>query len=605
MAVIGALIYKIQADIADLVKNTETANVHLSRLTEGVGSLSGMLGKLGGAAALGMAVKSTAEWADNLDESAQALSMNVTALQELNYAAAQNGADSESMYKALATLSEKLATGDKSFVEGLRKAGLEIDTLRGKQLDQAFGDVARAIRDSVPEAERFAVAADILNDKLSKRLMTTLVSDLEAAREAAPKMSAETVAAVGKANDSFGALINSGKVLIGSVLGPLVPMFDGIASGASKAAAGISEMVSEFDAAIKARIDGASTEEALAGALYGDRKGPAKTPPSPLKAGAPLPALKLPTEDDQKQLEEHAKQALAFAEAEVGAVQLGISDMIEGLRTINGLTLEHAKIMRDQETRELERQLMITNQIVSAQLDMRAAKQNAFARLGLDNEGNPLPPAGQALELYKLDQARQSELDQADAQRQAARHPVTGEISPAAEKEYQDLRAAINRHYDDEIQKVYERFLNLGAAADRAAGALDRIGGGASRPGGSSSGSSGASAGRGWEQAGGVGPDVSRPNGLTGWDLSVYNASVNSALFGKGNSAEMNRIIYGPTVFPGQTPVSGGGAGVTINQMTVDASRSFFDTPQSLDGLADKVAGALESRMRSRGYSLS
>lgn len=145
MAVIGALIYKIQADIADLVKNTETANVHLSRLTEGVGSLSGMLGKLGGAAALGMAVKSTAEWADNLDESAQALSMNVTALQELNYAAAQNGADSESMYKALATLSEKLATGDKSFVEGLRKAGLEIDTLRGKQLDQAFGDVARAI----------------------------------------------------------------------------------------------------------------------------------------------------------------------------------------------------------------------------------------------------------------------------------------------------------------------------------------------------------------------------------------------------------------------------------------------------------------------------
>jgi len=84
---------------------------------------------------------------------------------------------------------------------------------------------------------------------------------------------------------------------------------------------------------------------------------------------------------------------------------------------------------------------------------------------------------------------------------------------------------------------------------------------------------------------------------MTGWDWSVYNSSVNAALYGKGNTPEMNRIIYGPTVFPGQRQVSGGG-GVTVN---VNQAYPLITDGRGLPEIQRLVRESLLAELRQMG----
>jgi hypothetical protein len=95
---------------------------------------------------------------------------------------------------------------------------------------------------------------------------------------------------------------------------------------------------------------------------------------------------------------------------------------------------------------------------------------------------------------------------------------------------------------------------------------------------------------------------------MTPMDWQIYNGSVNAALFGKGNSAETNRLIYAPTLFPGQsyTPRSQSGPS-GMSSMGVNVTQNF---PIASDSRAQSelqrlIEQAIAEAMRRQGMTLS
>lgn len=156
------VIGQVKNSLGDLDKRT-------SALTKTLGGLAGPLGSLGGlvsVAGIAAAVKSTADYADNLGKLAQSAGVSTRAMSELAYAANLSGASQEEVAKGLQKIGVDAAAGGKK----LAGFGIEVLGLDGrlKTSDALLAEFADRMASMGTPSERSAAAIALLGEEGAK-----------------------------------------------------------------------------------------------------------------------------------------------------------------------------------------------------------------------------------------------------------------------------------------------------------------------------------------------------------------------------------------------------------------------------------------------------
>ena len=205
------------------VKGLEQNITTIAKANPVLSNLTSMVLRFVGPMAIEMAVKRTMEWADNLEEMSQATGVSVTKLQQLEYAAKQNGTTFDNLITTIGQMSNRLASGDESAVGAIGKLGLGFESLQRMSPDEQMLAIGNALKGVSSAGERTAIAMDLFG-RSGMRLLPTLLSLKETMAEA-PKLGDEQVRSIAALNDAWDRLKTTGTVLIGEVLGPIADAF--------------------------------------------------------------------------------------------------------------------------------------------------------------------------------------------------------------------------------------------------------------------------------------------------------------------------------------------------------------------------------------------
>lgn len=263
---IERLFVKIEGDIAGLKATMGRATGEVDKAERAMGGkLAGLarsftsvegaaLAVGGGVAIAGVALLKGAEtavrYADNLNDAAVALGLNVEKLQELRFAAAQNGVSQEEMDRALMKLN--LSIGDAvrnggAAQEKFDRLGISLTDAAGntRDTDAVFSDLVGRLSQVTSAAERSSMAGDVMGDKLGPKLNQLLgvgVDGLDALRDAARKagavMDEAAIQKAAKAQDELDALAMVTKAQLTTALVDLAPALIAVASGIASVASG-------------------------------------------------------------------------------------------------------------------------------------------------------------------------------------------------------------------------------------------------------------------------------------------------------------------------------------------------------------------------------
>ncbi|MBP7568780.1 MAG: hypothetical protein KBA95_01855 [Acidobacteria bacterium] len=586
MAVIGALVYKIMADVADITKNTSEVVAQLGRMESAatrVGrSLQTFAGAMGVSLSAGAFVqvgRAAMAYADSLGELAEGAGVTVEALQGLGYAAAQNGSSLEGMAQALQVLGERLGSGDTAVVGAIKRLGLNFDEIRRASPDVAFREIAAALREVEDANERNALAADTLG-KSWKSLMPTVMSAIEELERAAPRLSQSQVDALGKAQDAWDGLILRIKVGFGQAI-----------AQAESDIARIKNL--EIDFSPWRELGDQRLKESLPGLPDGPR-----APKAPGLPGIDLEAAERAMRRQEQTAKEMAHAATQAAE--------------EWNRA-------YAAMQRETEARAekivaaMMRQKDVINNLTANILNEFAEMQ---ARQGFTAGGEALP-GGEAGAIELQYQQRVNELG------------LMRKQLPD-----QDPNSFLQRRIDDLLADAWtqyqEALFRQAQGSTTAADSSSALGRELETAAGSTAGFSRAvsdaipdlmsalsratTAGMsGMVMGGGVGQIASNPAGmLTGAGDSIPVFGAGGFLgYRKIGSFASGGYAAGPTLAivgdspGGETMIPGrvGAGGISI-AVTVHAQGATFQSPQSLDALARRTADILADKLRSQGRLL-
>ncbi|MFH1693357.1 MAG: hypothetical protein ABH890_03635 [Bacillota bacterium] len=169
---------------ADKIKQLSNANF------EKIGKLGSTLTKsvtapiLGAVAALTAFSVKTAYTADEIGDTAQKLGLSAEKFQEWNHVATIMGTSTESMSKAFMKVNGILGdiaigNGDK-VSDSLALIGLTVDDLKGKDADQAFELIRKALSEVADEAVRVGIANEFFGEKIGTEVLPILSSETDA-----------------------------------------------------------------------------------------------------------------------------------------------------------------------------------------------------------------------------------------------------------------------------------------------------------------------------------------------------------------------------------------------------------------------------------------
>ena len=157
------------------------------------------------------AISRTADWADNLDELSQQVGVSTEALSELEYVALKNGAamaDLETGFRmAQKGLGEFARTGTGPAAKAIEMLAGDTQMLirEGASLEDLLPKISRDLK-GLGDADRVLLATQLFG-RGGGKLIPTLISDLEAGRQAAKDLnvtlSGESAAAAGEYKDAL------------------------------------------------------------------------------------------------------------------------------------------------------------------------------------------------------------------------------------------------------------------------------------------------------------------------------------------------------------------------------------------------------------------
>jgi hypothetical protein len=233
MAGIASLVLSIGTDVAKLVREVDTVNNKL----DGISATAGRMGKmLAGAFTIGAAVTAinqAIEYGGAMTDLAAQTGFAVEAAQELKHAAEQNGSSLESVAKVSQKLAVNLAGGNGSALSALKFLGVGFQDLRSMAPEDQFTLIAEKLKGIEDPGARAKLAFDLMGKGAADVLPLINAGVGEArdkARELGLVLSDETVSALDDAGDAMDTLKTAGLVLVGQVIGPMLPALTSVAS---------------------------------------------------------------------------------------------------------------------------------------------------------------------------------------------------------------------------------------------------------------------------------------------------------------------------------------------------------------------------------------
>jgi hypothetical protein len=244
-----ALGQKAPADLRKL--QAETARVEKS-----TGLLGGTLTKLAGAfaaaftiSAIKTAITDTIAFAGTIQDLSAQTGFGVRALQELKFAAEQNGSSLESVTNAAFQLQKQLGTGGTGVTGSLKKLGLNLQELKSLRPEEQFTVVANKLGEVRNQSDRAAIGAQLMG-KGFKDVAPLIAAGLDAqiakAREYGLVLDEETIGALDNLGDAWGAVQLAGTAFIAKALVPLAPVITQALNALLPFAAKIAELPAFF-----------------------------------------------------------------------------------------------------------------------------------------------------------------------------------------------------------------------------------------------------------------------------------------------------------------------------------------------------------------------
>ena len=178
--------------------------------------------------------------ADELNNTAKKIGMNVEALQEWNHVATMAGVETSNLEKAFSKVNNiiaDIALGDvKSFAGVFHALGISMDEIEGKSTEEAFEIIREALNQVEDQSLRTALANNLFGDKLGSELIPLLsmeadeISDLRDEARKLGLITEDQIEQVGGYKDSLDRLKQSTTALSVEIATVMIPAMSGVVS---------------------------------------------------------------------------------------------------------------------------------------------------------------------------------------------------------------------------------------------------------------------------------------------------------------------------------------------------------------------------------------
>lgn len=162
---------------AQVDKATSGAVDRFGAIRAPLATATNLLGAFGVGMSVSAAVgfgKSLLDLAGQIEDLSSATGVSTTGLQKFAYVGSSVGVGMDEIGRAVGTLSERLAGGDKSAADAVAKLGLNMDALLAMGPEQAFTAIGDAVGRIEDPMQKNAIAADLFGGKLSRQLIPLL-----------------------------------------------------------------------------------------------------------------------------------------------------------------------------------------------------------------------------------------------------------------------------------------------------------------------------------------------------------------------------------------------------------------------------------------------
>lgn len=252
----GRAFVELGVDKNPFVRGLKAAEKNLVAFGRQVRDVGLRIAAAGGSIVAGLfgAAKVFSTVGDALNDMSARTGVSVEALSELSHAAAQSGADVESLETGLRFMQRTIgeaAHGSKSAIESLTHLGLSIDTLLALSPENQFKAIADGISHIDDPTLRAAAAMDLFG-KSGTRLIPMIeggAAGLESfqrqARDFALTMTTQDAVAASKLDDTLNLLSSTFKALVRNIGATVAPIFTEVAQRIAQATAGAAKWISQ------------------------------------------------------------------------------------------------------------------------------------------------------------------------------------------------------------------------------------------------------------------------------------------------------------------------------------------------------------------------
>lgn len=203
---------KLEREVEKLSQTSER------RAKPAIDGLNSTLLKYASGAVVLAAVKSTADYANNLQDLASQADVSIRALSRFDTAARRNGASLDQVASAITTLQDRIGGGDRSLVKGLDRLGLSLESVRRMNPEEQFITLAREVAQVTNRTDQMTIANDLFGGS-AKKLLPTLI-EIANNYEQLPGLQDETVRSTAKLKGALDDLKGAGTNVLVEFLAP-------------------------------------------------------------------------------------------------------------------------------------------------------------------------------------------------------------------------------------------------------------------------------------------------------------------------------------------------------------------------------------------------
>jgi hypothetical protein len=207
----------------DQAKATEKVNEKLTAQRSIMGDLERTVLRYAGPAAIGMAIKSTLAFADNVETLAKQSRMSTDAVQTLGFVASRNGSSFQAVANAVNNLDKALETNNKTTQRILKELGFSVEDLLRLRPEDRFRELGIAIG-GLEDDSRRSEAAMRLFGASGKDLLATFHDLAAGAEKDAPRMSSAWVESMAEVDRAWKDVKQTGMDVIRTFfgIGPMI-----------------------------------------------------------------------------------------------------------------------------------------------------------------------------------------------------------------------------------------------------------------------------------------------------------------------------------------------------------------------------------------------